>query len=255
MNYRPLGITILAGFGFLRGGMGLLGCLALMTADTPPKSGYLMGQIPDALVFGSGSAFTLVLSWSLYSGHRWAWWFHTVFLANVVVLFLTLVAALQIGGPKLNPDLSQRVTTYSLVFGAWAICPLLLLLYFMKRTVVDYFELSKSRGHYFGLLLVFSVPAIALGLWGSRTSFAQWQLKTTRSSVHVRMSAAVICKTETPAFDPKTPTKRIGSFTKDTRLKIINRDAGLGLTLVEYTQPNGQKIQALCNPEDLEPAD
>jgi hypothetical protein len=62
-----------------------------------------------------------------------------------------------------------------------------------------------------------------------------------------------ICPIDVEAFDPASPDKTLGYFTKGTEIKVGADSGTPGLKNVLYEQPDGRVVQALCKADDLKP--
>jgi nucleoredoxin len=64
-------------------------------------------------------------------------------------------------------------------------------------------------------------------------------------------AAPLVIQNKADAFDPGDPTKLLGSFQPGTTLQVLGPAPQEGFVLVEFQQPNGSAIRAICRKNDV----
>lgn len=165
MKDRPTGVTILAVLHLIGGVLLLFGQVVLLAnLDRVSQGLDAVGIPPALLVMGVMllAGIALVSGIGMWLGTRWGWWcaaFYYVYSvarhANAFVMVSDLADGLE-GG-------SRGPGYYYAKFGGRVVIHLLLLLYFFKDNVVEYFEVQdQHKGKAIGILI--GVTAAIFGI-------------------------------------------------------------------------------------------
>ncbi|EMI47185.1 putative membrane protein [Rhodopirellula sp. SWK7] len=153
---RPVGVSVLAVLHIL-GGLVLFGVQFLMFArlDSMEESLRAMGIPPVLVIVGVMflSVLTIASGIGMWMGTRWGWWlaaFYYVYgvLRNASALYTVVSMADQLEGTARGPEF------YMIKHSVRIVIQSLLLMYFFKGNVLDYFDLSTlKKGKALGILV------------------------------------------------------------------------------------------------------
>ena len=164
MKDRPTGVTILSVLHWIGGALLLAGQVMLLTSLVRVSPALDAIGIPPALLVMSImllAGIALASSVGMWIGTRWGWWcaaFYYVYgvARNTNALVLISDFADERGGAQSSDD-------YYAKFGGRVIAYLLLLLYFFKDNVLEYFEMPNlNKGKALGILIL--VTAVIFGV-------------------------------------------------------------------------------------------
>ena len=99
------------------------------------------------------------------------------------------------------------------------------------------------------LMSIAVVAGLVYGAYQVNLKYFRSGHPTQQKQIDSKMTSFV-CPRDVEAFDPTSPNKRIGQFTKGTEIKVGANAAG-EMKNVFYHQPDGKIIQALCRARDL----
>src|SRR3989338_10543984 len=94
------------------------------------------------------------------------------------------------------------------------------------------------------LMSIAVVAGLVYGAYQVNLKYFRSGHPTQQKQIDSKMTSFV-CPRDVEAFDPTSPNKLIGRFTKGTEIKIGPNAAG-EMKHVSCQQPNGLIIQALC---------
>jgi len=167
MNERPIGVTILAVLHVV-GGVILLGAQVLLLANLDRVSASMssVGIPPALLVFGVMllAGIALASGVGMWLGTPWGWWCATFYYvysiarnANALLMVSDFAEELEAG--------SRGAGYYYVKFGVRVIVHALILLYFFKSNVVEYFGVTDvHKGKALGKLIGVTAAVFGVGV-------------------------------------------------------------------------------------------